>query len=59
MNERATGMDRGSRIQLWAIILVTLLVMALGVLVVVDPELMGVPRQHASPSATPVTTVSP
>jgi hypothetical protein len=49
----------GSRVQLVAIVLVTLLVMVLGVLVVVAPERMGVPRPPASPAVTPVATVSP
>jgi uncharacterized membrane-anchored protein len=53
------GADRGSRVQLWAIILVTLLVMALGVLVVVAPERMGVPNPPATGAATPVATTSP
>jgi hypothetical protein len=44
--------DRGSRIQLLAIVLVTLLVMVLGVLVVVAPDRMGVPQPIATP-ATP------
>jgi predicted cobalt transporter CbtA len=47
--------DRGSRIQLLAIVLVTLLVMVLGVLVVAAPERMGVPQ----PAATPVTVPAP
>jgi hypothetical protein len=49
----------GSRVQLVAIVLVTLLVMVLGVLVVVAPERMGVPRPQASPVVTPVATASP
>jgi hypothetical protein len=61
MNEAppGTGADRGSRIQLWAIVLVTLLVMVLGVLVVVAPERMGVPQSSGPPAATPVATLSP
>jgi hypothetical protein len=51
--------DRGSRIQLWAIILVTLVTMVLGVLVVVAPERMGVPEPPATSVATPVATVLP
>ena len=47
-------MDRGSRIQLWAILLVSLLVMMLGIAVVLDPDRMGVPRPTPSPAATPV-----
>ena len=39
--------------QLLAIVLVTLLVMVLGVLVVVAPDRMGVPRPLATPVATP------
>jgi hypothetical protein len=59
VNDRPAGIDRGSRIQLWAIILVTLLTMVLGILVVVAPERMGVPRPPATGVATPVATVSP
>lgn len=59
MTEPPAGTDRGSRIQLWAIILVTLLTMVLGVLVVVAPEQMGVPRPPATGVATPVATISP
>jgi hypothetical protein len=59
VTESAPRTDRGSRIQLWAIILVTLVTMALGVLVVVAPEHMGVPEPPATVIATPVTTVSP
>jgi hypothetical protein len=51
--------DRGSRAQLWAVVLVTLLVMVLGVLVVAYPERMGVPRPAPVPSGTPVATVAP
>jgi len=46
--------DRGSRIQLLAIVLVTLLVMVLGVLVVVAPDRMGVPQPLPTPAATPL-----
>jgi len=53
MTEPRQGGDRGSRIQLLAIVLVTLLVMVLGVLVVVAPDRMGVPRPLATPIATP------
>jgi hypothetical protein len=59
VSDASRGMSDGSRVQLVAIVLVTLLVMVLGVLVVVAPERMGVPRPPASPAATPVTTVSP
>lgn len=59
MTEPSPRTDRGSRIQLWAIILVTLVTMVLGVLVVVAPERMGVPEPPATVVATPVTTVSP
>ena len=51
--------DRGSRIQLWAIIVVTVLTLVLGVLVVVAPDRMGVPRPPATGVATPAATVSP
>lgn len=53
MNRPRQDTDRGSRIQLIAIVLVTLLVMVLGVLVVVAPDRMGVPRPIATPAATP------
>ena len=53
MSESRQIQDRGSRIQLLAIVLVTLLVMVLGVLVVVAPDRMGVPRPAATPVATP------
>ena len=59
MTEPPRAPDSGSRIQLWAILLVTLLVMVLGVMVVVAPERMGVPRPVASPAATPIATVLP
>ena len=52
MTESGQDVGRGSRIQLLAIVLVTLLVMVLGVLVVIAPDRMGVPQ----PLATPVTT---
>ncbi|MCD6058568.1 MAG: hypothetical protein K0Q89_2098, partial [Thermomicrobiales bacterium] len=44
MNQPRQESDRGSRIQLLAIVLVTLFVMVLGVLVVVAPDRMGVPQ---------------
>ena len=53
MNRPQQEPDRGSRIQLVAIVLVTLLVMVLGVLVVVAPDRMGVPQPLATPAATP------
>ena len=53
MSEPRPDADRGSRIQLLAIVLVTLLVMVLGVLVVVAPDRMGVPQPLATPVATP------
>lgn len=59
MTESPRGADSGSRMQLWAILLVTLLVMVLGVLVVVSPERMGVPRPPATPAGTPAATASP
>jgi hypothetical protein len=59
MSEPEHSADRGSRVQLVAIILVTLLVMVLGVLVVVAPERMGVPQPLASPIATPATGDDP
>ena len=55
MTEPQLAPDRGSRIQLLAIILVTLLVMVLGVLVVVAPDQMGVPQPLTTPIATPTT----
>jgi hypothetical protein len=48
--------DRGSRIQLLAIVLVTALVMVLGVLVVIAPDRMGVPQPLTTPAATPSAT---
>jgi hypothetical protein len=59
MSEPEHSADRGSRVQLVAIILVTLLVMVLGVLVVVAPERMGVPQPLASPIATPAVGDDP
>ncbi len=59
MSEPRLDADRGSRLQLVAIILVTLLVMVLGVLVVVAPERMGVPQPLASPIATPAVGDGP
>ena len=53
MMEPREETDRGSRLQLLAIVLVTLLVMVLGVLVVVAPDRMGVPQRVATPVATP------
>ena len=53
MNRPRQESDRGSRIQLLSIILVTLLVMVLGVLVVVAPDRMGVPQPLATPVAKP------
>jgi uncharacterized membrane-anchored protein len=55
MNHPRQESDRSSRIQLLAIVLVTLLVMVLGVLVVVAPDRMGVP-QAITPAATPFST---
>ena len=52
MMEPREETDRGSRLQLLAIVLVTLLVMVLGVLVVA-PDRMGVPQRVATPVATP------
>jgi hypothetical protein len=51
-------MDRASRIQLWAIVLVTLFVMVLGILVVAAPDRFGVPRSLPSPVASPATPQS-
>jgi hypothetical protein len=51
-------MDSGSRIQLLAVVAVTILVMVLGVLVVVAPDQMGVPRPTASPAASPTVDVT-
>jgi hypothetical protein len=52
-------MDRGSRLQLWAVLLVTLLVMLAGILVVAFPSQMGVPRPPPTPVATPAATPAP
>lgn len=59
MSDDQRTANRGSRAQLWAIVLVTLLVMVLGVLVVAYPERMGVPQPAPAPSGTPVVTVAP
>ena len=59
MTQPLHGTDRGSRAQLWAILLVTALVMVLGVLVVVAPDRMGVPRPVATGVATPSATTVP
>jgi len=56
MNRPRHNSDRGSRIQLLAIVLVTLLVMVLGVLVVIAPDRMGVPQPIIPPAATPSAT---
>ena len=56
MNRPRQDSDRGSRIQLIAIVLVTLLVMVLGILVVVAPDRMGVPQAIITPAATPSAT---
>jgi len=56
MIEPRAGTDRGSRLQLLAIILVTLLVMGLGILVVVAPDRMGVPQPLDTPAASPAAT---
>jgi hypothetical protein len=53
MNRPRQESDRGSRVQLLAIVLVTLLVMVLGVLVVIAPDRMGVPQPIVTPAATP------
>jgi hypothetical protein len=58
MNRPRQDSDRGSRIQLIAIVLVTLLVMVLGILVVVAPDRMGVPQAITTPSATPSATAA-
>jgi hypothetical protein len=52
-------MDRGSRLQLIAVVLVTVVVMVLGILVVVEPDLMGVPHPTATPAGTPIATAAP
>jgi hypothetical protein len=52
-------MDPGSRRQFWAVLLVTLLVMVLGILVVFAPDRMGVPRPPATPAGTPIATAAP
>ena len=50
-------MDRGSKIQLAAVVGVTLFVMILGILVVAFPHQFGLPGLDATPSpvATPAT----
>jgi hypothetical protein len=59
MSDRRVGMDRGSRLQLWAVLLVTLLVMVAGILVVAFPGPMGVPRPTPTALATPAATPAP
>jgi hypothetical protein len=59
MTDPGPRAGRNGRIHLVAILLVTLLVMVLGVLVVVAPERMGVPRPLATPAATPLATSAP
>lgn len=54
--ERQRG---GSQIHFWAILIVTVVVMILGVLVVAFPRQMGVPQMPATPPATPLATVAP
>jgi hypothetical protein len=44
-------MDRGSKIQMIAVIAITLLVMVLGVLVVAFPHQFGLPGLDATPAA--------
>ncbi len=56
MNRPRQESDRGSRVQLLAIVLVTLLVMVLGILVVIAPDRMGVPQPLLTPVATPSVT---
>ena len=43
---------------MWALILVTLLVMILGVLVVLAPDQLGVPRPVPTPLASPAASES-
>lgn len=52
----APGTNRGSMIQLYAVLFVTLLVMILGVAVVLAPDRMGVPRPAATAVATPLAS---
>lgn len=59
MSDRATPRRTADRIQLIAIIVVTLLVMVLGVLVVAFPRQMGVPQQVATPVTTTTATPAP
>ncbi|MCC7022925.1 MAG: hypothetical protein IT338_08865 [Thermomicrobiales bacterium] len=59
MSTPTPGRPGGSVIHFWAIVVVTLLVMVLGVLVVVMPERMGVPQITATPVATPLATSAP
>jgi hypothetical protein len=44
-------MDRGSKIQMIAVVAVTLAVMVLGVLVVAFPHQFGLPGRDATPAA--------
>jgi hypothetical protein len=54
--ERQRG---GSQIHFWAILVVTVVVMILGVLVVAFPRQMGVPQLPATPTASPIATIAP
>lgn len=56
MSEPPRRPQGGSQIHFWAILIVTLLVMVLGVLVVVAPDMMGIPQMPETPAATPVAT---
>jgi hypothetical protein len=59
MNDRTKPRQSNGRIQLVAIVAVTLFVMVLGVLVVVFPRQMGVPQLPATPVASPTATKAP
>lgn len=54
--ERQRG---GSQIHFWAILIVTVVVMILGVLVVAFPREMGIPQFPATPAASPIATTAP
>ena len=54
-----TTTDDGSQIHFWAIVVVTLLVMLLGILVVLYPERMGITGPPATPATQPAAPTAP
>jgi hypothetical protein len=59
MSDQRPPRRSDDRIQLIAIVVVTLVVMVLGVLVVAFPTQMGVPQEAATPAATATATPAP